>query len=85
MSLVPGAALTNFFIDPDPSHHVTLVFATQMLYLGARADNPVYALRQTIANLALEAIFGGSEEAVPAQGRSLAAAEDEEGEKKFDI
>ena len=55
--------MTNFFVDPDPSHDVSMVLATQMLYLGAPPDNPVYAMRQTIAKLAMEAIFGNDGDA----------------------
>jgi len=55
--LPPGAALTNFWIDPDPTHNITCVLATQLLYLRANLRNPVFVMRQTIAKLAMDAIF----------------------------
>lgn len=51
-----GAALTNCWIDPEK--HVSCALGTQLLYIGCSNDHPGLFLRQHIAKLAMEALFG---------------------------
>jgi hypothetical protein len=72
VAVFAGAALTNFFIDPDPAHNVTLVFASQIISMGAPLDSPLYTIRPTIAKLAMDGLFGSDTAASSKQRQGTA-------------